>query len=83
METELCLLWDMTVEPDVVELLMQHNFLELSSQIIRESTVPRLTVSCVEYANCVKYVSSRYTVGLVASTDLSLVISPCSVSVIN
>jgi hypothetical protein len=82
-ETELYLLWDVTVEPDVVELLLQHNFLELCFQIIHESTIPRLMVSGVEYANCVKYVSSCYTVGLVASTELSLVISPCSVSVIN
>ncbi|XP_069674687.1 uncharacterized protein [Periplaneta americana] len=43
METELCLLWDMTIEPDVVELLVHYNFLGISSQLIREVTVPRLT----------------------------------------
>ncbi|XP_021929302.1 uncharacterized protein LOC110834446 isoform X2 [Zootermopsis nevadensis] len=42
METELCLLWDMTIEPDVVELLMQHNFLDLTSRIIHHTNIPRL-----------------------------------------
>ncbi|PNF41689.1 hypothetical protein B7P43_G03437 [Cryptotermes secundus] len=41
-ETELCLLWDMTIEPDVVELLMQYDFLDLASRIIRDTTIPRL-----------------------------------------
>jgi hypothetical protein len=75
METELCLLWDMTAEPDVVELLMQHNFLELASRILLESTIPRLMVSYgsgVECHNCTRYI--RY------STDVSLDISPYVVS---
>jgi hypothetical protein len=86
METELCLLWDMTIEPDVVELLMQHNFLELTSRIIRESNIPRLMVSYgsgVEYPNCAKYATSHCTVDPVALTDLSLVVCPCAVSGIN
>jgi hypothetical protein len=45
METELCLLWDMTIEPDVVKLLMQYDFLGFTSQIIRDTTIPRLMVS--------------------------------------
>lgn len=42
METELCLLWDMTIEPDVVEILMQYDFLDFTSQIIHDTTIPRL-----------------------------------------
>jgi hypothetical protein len=45
METELCFLWDMTIEPDVVKLLMQHDFLDLTCQIIHDTTIPRLMVS--------------------------------------
>jgi hypothetical protein len=45
MEEELCILWDMTVEAEVAELLMQHDFLDLSSRIIRDTTIPRLMVS--------------------------------------
>jgi hypothetical protein len=42
MEKELCLLWDMTVEADVAELLMQRDFLDLTSRIIHDTTIPRL-----------------------------------------
>ncbi|KAJ9584752.1 hypothetical protein L9F63_020902, partial [Diploptera punctata] len=42
-ETELCLLWDMTMDADVVNLLMDHKFLSLSSQIIKTTSIPRLT----------------------------------------
>jgi hypothetical protein len=52
MEAELCLLWDMTIEPDVVALLMQHNFLDLTCHIIHYSSIPRLMVS---YSSGVKY----------------------------
>lgn len=54
MEKELCLLWDMTVEADVAELLMQRDFLDLTSRIIHDTTIPRLIVSfdCnVQYDN--------------------------------
>ena len=45
LETDLCLLWDMAMEPDVVQLLMDHQFLELSAQLIKTTSVSRLTVS--------------------------------------
>jgi hypothetical protein len=45
MEKELCLLWDMTVEADVAELLMRHDFLDLASRIIHDTTIHRLMVS--------------------------------------
>jgi len=54
MEKELCLLWDMTFEADVAELLMQRDFLDLTSRIIRDTTIPRLIVSfdcSVQYDN--------------------------------
>jgi len=54
MEKELCLLWDMTVEADVAELLMQRDFLDLTSRIIHDTTIPRLIVSfdcSVQYDN--------------------------------
>lgn len=34
-EKELCILWDMTIEKDVVELLLEHNVLELFTSIIQ------------------------------------------------
>lgn len=61
-ETELCLLWDMTMERDVVNLLMEHKFLELSSQIIKTTTLPRLTemmVGIVGNLSCVQEVRAE------------------------
>jgi hypothetical protein len=52
MEKELCLLWDMTVEADVADLLMQHDFLDLASRIIHDTTIPRLMVSYDCSAQC-------------------------------
>ncbi|PSN47900.1 hypothetical protein C0J52_03389 [Blattella germanica] len=41
METDMCLLWDMTIEPDVVALLMKHNFLQVSTNILKWTSEPR------------------------------------------
>ena len=62
MENELCLLWDMTVEADVAELLMQCDFLDLTSRIIHDTTIPRLMVS---YDCRVRYDNSDFAVQLV------------------
>ncbi|XP_055701814.1 protein saal1-like, partial [Phlebotomus papatasi] len=42
-EKDLCILWDMTIEKDVIRLLLSHNVLELFAQIIQTSTDDRLT----------------------------------------
>jgi hypothetical protein len=59
MESQLCLLWDMTFEADVVEFLMQHDFLDLTSRIIHDTTIPRLMVS---YDGSVQYGNSDFAV---------------------
>lgn len=41
-EKELCMLWDMTVEKDVVKLLLEHNVVEIFSGIIQMSEDQRL-----------------------------------------
>jgi len=43
LETELCSLWDMTIEKDVVALLMKHDFLTIAQRLLEVSTIPRLT----------------------------------------
>lgn len=43
LEKELCTLWDMTIERDVVLLLLEHNSLELIANIIQNETNERLT----------------------------------------
>ncbi|XP_055387515.1 uncharacterized protein LOC129616072 [Condylostylus longicornis] len=42
-EKDLCNLWDMTIEADVVKLLLQHNVLEVFSSIILTTDDRRLT----------------------------------------
>lgn len=42
-EKELCTLWDMTIERDVVKLLLDHSVLELFSTIIQATEDQRLT----------------------------------------
>lgn len=41
-EKDLCTLWDMTIEPDVVKLLLDHNVIEIFVLIIQQSEDPRL-----------------------------------------
>ncbi|XP_059614920.1 protein saal1 [Phlebotomus argentipes] len=42
-EKDLCILWDMTIEKDVIRLLLSHNVLELFTQIIQSTEDVRLT----------------------------------------
>ncbi|XP_055685921.1 protein saal1 [Lutzomyia longipalpis] len=42
-EKDLCILWDMTIDRDVIRLLLTHNVLELFTQIIQSTTDDRLT----------------------------------------
>lgn len=42
-EKDLCSLWDMSIEKDVVELLLEHKVLELFSNIIKQTEDRRLT----------------------------------------
>ncbi|XP_034235374.1 uncharacterized protein LOC117641823 [Thrips palmi] len=41
-EEQLCFLWDMTFEDDVIAVLLQHDFINLACQVIQTSSVPRL-----------------------------------------
>lgn len=41
-ETDLCSLWDMTIETDVIKLLLKHSVLEIFSTCIQNSNDPRL-----------------------------------------
>lgn len=42
-EKDLCTLWDMTIEKDVVKLLLEHNVLEIFSNIVQVTEDQRLT----------------------------------------
>lgn len=42
-EKDLCTLWDMTIEKDVVELMLEHNVLEIFSNIVQITESQRLT----------------------------------------
>lgn len=44
MEEQLCFLWDMTFEKDVVNVLLKHDFTSLAYQVIQTSPEPRLVV---------------------------------------
>lgn len=41
-ESDLCSLWDMTIEKDVIKLLLEHSVLEIFSNCIQNSNDPRL-----------------------------------------
>lgn len=41
-ESDMCTLWDMAAQPDVVKFLMQHDSLSLFINVIQTTTVPRL-----------------------------------------
>ncbi|XP_046642059.1 uncharacterized protein LOC124327171 [Daphnia pulicaria] len=43
LETDLCLLWDMTADRDVALCLIQHDILDIMKCVIEESIAPRLT----------------------------------------
>lgn len=44
LESSLCMLWDMTAEKDVVDFLMDNNFLTIAEFTLDATTEPRLTV---------------------------------------
>ena len=44
LETDLCLLWDMTADKDVALCLFRHGILDIIKCVIEESIAPRLTV---------------------------------------
>lgn len=44
METDLCTLWDMTLEKDIVEFLLENDFLKMAEFTLKTSKEPRLTV---------------------------------------
>lgn len=44
LESDLCLLWDMSAEPDVAVFLFHHDILDLMKCVISQSCAPRLTV---------------------------------------
>ncbi|XP_049778748.1 uncharacterized protein LOC126175805 [Schistocerca cancellata] len=61
-EEELCLLWDMTVEEDVVNFLMNNNFLDLATHIImtiEDNRLIEIMVGIVGNMCCVKCVRSH------------------------
>ncbi|KAL1131357.1 hypothetical protein AAG570_010975 [Ranatra chinensis] len=41
-ESELCLLWDMTIEKDVVNFMMKHDFLSIATKVIQSSENMRI-----------------------------------------
>ncbi|XP_045024117.1 protein SAAL1-like isoform X1 [Daphnia magna] len=43
LETDLCLLWDMSADKEVAHCLFQHDILSLAKCVIEESVAPRLT----------------------------------------
>ncbi|KAI9561593.1 hypothetical protein GHT06_012552 [Daphnia sinensis] len=43
LETDLCLLWDMSADKEVAHCLFQHDILSLTKCVIEESVAPRLT----------------------------------------
>ncbi|EFX84907.1 hypothetical protein DAPPUDRAFT_99313 [Daphnia pulex] len=43
LETDLCLLWDMTADRDVALCLIQHDILDIMKCVMEESIAPRLT----------------------------------------
>lgn len=44
LETDLCLLWDMSADKEVAHCLFQHDILSLAKCVIEESVAPRLMV---------------------------------------
>ena len=47
LESDLCLLWDMSAEPDVATCLFHHDILDLIKYVISCSCAPRLTVQMI------------------------------------
>lgn len=44
LESDLCLLWDMSAEPEVATCLYHHDVIDLIKCVISYSCAPRLTV---------------------------------------
>lgn len=43
-ENDLCTLWDMTAEKDIVKFLLENDFYKLAEFVLKTSEEPRLTV---------------------------------------
>jgi len=52
-EDDLCLLWDMTVEEDVMKFLLKHDFYTIAAQCFETSTPPRISVSFCYLCTCI------------------------------
>nr|CAD7426635.1 unnamed protein product [Timema monikensis] len=60
LETELCLLWDMTIEEDVVWFLLNNNVLDIAKHILHDKKDPRLTSVSLPY-------EQEITVGIIGN----------------
>nr|CAD7259575.1 unnamed protein product [Timema shepardi] len=60
LETELCLLWDMTIEEDVVWFLLNNNVLDIAKHILQDKKDPRLTSVSLSY-------EQEITVGIIGN----------------
>nr|CAD7402935.1 unnamed protein product [Timema poppensis] len=60
LETELCLLWDMTIEEDVVWFLLNNNVLDIAKHILQDKKDPRLTSVSLPY-------EQEITVGIIGN----------------
>jgi hypothetical protein len=49
METDLCTLWDMTVEKDIVKFLIDNDFFKMAEFTLKAIQEPRLTVINICY----------------------------------
>lgn len=84
MENDLCTLWDMTTEKDVVFFLLEHEFVELSLSVISKSIEIRLTEimvgivgnMCCFHESCDKVFECDYEVylSLIKITDTPLLV---------
>lgn len=83
-ENDLCTLWDMTTEKDVVFFLLEHDFVELSLSVIRNSEEIRLTEimvgivgnMCVFHESCEKIFQCEFEIflSLINVTDTPLLV---------
>lgn len=74
LEKDLCTLWDMTIEPDVVRLLLEHHMLEHFGTIIRDTDDQRLTEILVGLIGnmCATLDDARMVLSLSAATMATL-----------
>lgn len=84
-EKDLCTLWDMTIEPDVVCLLLEHHMLEHFGTVIRDTDDQRLTEILVGLIGnmCATLEEARTVLSLSAETMATLLhLVTCSDSLI-